>query len=76
MARRQGDPEKVAIAPQRRREATLTIQPIASRLIMGTPKSASTRLREWQIAQPDPTDTVHSPAELTGRYFQCVGLTP
>ena len=62
-ARRKSDPEKVAIALRLRRETTLTIKHIASRLSLGTPKSASTRLREWQIAHPDPTHPVHSPAE-------------
>ena len=57
-ARRQSDPEKVAIAMRRRRETTLTIKPIASRLSLGTPKSASTRPREWQIAHPDPPHPV------------------
>ena len=51
------------IAMRLRRETTLTIKHIASRLSLGTPKSASTRLREWQIAHPDPTHPVHSPAE-------------
>jgi len=45
-ARCQSDPEKVAIA-MRRRKTTLTIKHVASRLSLGTPKSASTRLREW-----------------------------
>ena len=48
---------------RRRRETTLTIKPIASRLILGTPKSASKRLLELQIAHPDPTYPVPSPAE-------------
>lgn len=58
-ARRKSDPEKVAIAMRLRRETTLTIKPIACRLNLGTAKSASTRLREWQIAHPDPTRPVH-----------------
>jgi hypothetical protein len=51
------------VPAMRRRTSTLTIKPIASRLSLGTPKSASTRLREWQIAHPDPTPPVHLPAE-------------
>ena len=43
-ARRQNDPKKVAIA-MRRRETTLTIKHVASRLSLGTPKRASTRLQ-------------------------------
>jgi hypothetical protein len=62
-ARRKSDPETVAIAMWLWRETTLTIKHIASRLILGTPKSASARPREWQIAHPDPTHPVHSPAE-------------
>jgi hypothetical protein len=62
-ARRKSDPEKVAIAMRLRQETTLTIKHIASRLILGTPKSASTRLREWQIAHPSPVHRVHSPVD-------------
>ena len=40
-ARRQSDPEKVAIAMRLRRETTLTIEHLASRLSLGMPKSAS-----------------------------------
>ena len=57
-ARRKSDPEKVAMAMRLRRETTLTIKHIASRLSLGTPKSASTRLREWQIAHPAPPHQV------------------
>ena len=57
-ARRKSDPEKVAMAMRLRRETTLTIKHIASRLSLGTPKSASTRLREWQIAHPVPPHQV------------------
>jgi len=60
-ARRQSDPEIVAIAMRLRRETV--IKPIASRLNLGTPKSASTRLREWQIAHADPTHPFHAPTE-------------
>jgi hypothetical protein len=74
-ARRQSDPEKVAIAMRLRRETTLTIKHIASRLSLGTPKSASTRLREWQIAHPDPTHPVHSPAKrCLSMHFRKAGL--
>ncbi len=45
-ARRNGDPEKMAIAARLRKETTLSVKAIAARVHLGTAKSANARLHE------------------------------
>jgi hypothetical protein len=52
MSRRRHDPGKVQIAVRLRRETTLSAKRIAQRLRIGTPKSASFRLRAVMRNQP------------------------
>jgi hypothetical protein len=61
----QSKPQKVALAMRLRRETALTIEHLASRLRLGTPKSASTRLREWHTAHPSPTHPVYQRSKST-----------
>jgi putative transposase len=50
--RRKSDPEKLAIAGRLRRETTLTIRRLATRLHLGTSRSANVRLQQWLRANP------------------------
>jgi REP-associated tyrosine transposase len=45
--RRKSDPGKLAIAARLRKETTLTIKSIATRVHLGTSKSANVRLHKW-----------------------------
>ena len=54
LARRKGDPEKMAIAKRLRKETTLPIKSIAARLHLGTSKSANARLHQWMNALDTP----------------------
>jgi hypothetical protein len=45
--RRQSDPGKLRIAARLRRETTLTIKAIASRVRLGSSRSGYVRLHEW-----------------------------
>ena len=45
--RRKSDPAKLALAARLRRETTLTVGWIASRLHLGTRKSAAVKLHRW-----------------------------
>ena len=47
MARRRSDPGKLTIAERLRKETTLSIIAIASRVYLGTSKSANARLHSW-----------------------------
>jgi hypothetical protein len=48
LARRaKSDPARLKIAARLRRETTLTIKAIASRIQLGTSKSANARLHDW-----------------------------
>src|SRR5258708_1384816 len=51
--RRKSDPDRLAIAARVRRETTLTIKWIATRLQMGTSKSTNARLHSWMQANPE-----------------------
>jgi len=48
--RPKSDPGKLALASRQRRETTLRLKWIGSRLRMGTWKSANARLRTWKKA--------------------------
>ena len=52
--RRQSDPGKPRIAARLRRETTLTIKAIASRVRLGSSRSGYVRLHEW-IKSPEAT---------------------
>jgi putative transposase len=60
--RRKSDPAKLALAARLRRETTLTVGWIASRLHLGTRKSAAVKLHRWgngkQKAEPDQDKTM------------------
>ena len=60
--RRESDPAKLALAARLRRETTLTVGWIASRLHLGTRKSAAVKLHRWgngkQKAEPDQDKTM------------------
>jgi hypothetical protein len=61
--RHKSDPGKLVIAARLRRETTLPVGRIATRLNMGTRKSASTRLQEWK--RSDQTQCIHhTPANV------------
>ena len=45
--RRKSDPAKLAIGARLRKETTLSIKGIATRLHLGTSKSANARLHQW-----------------------------
>jgi hypothetical protein len=45
--RRKNDPEKLAMAPRLRKETTLTLKQIASRVGLGSSKSANAKLHQW-----------------------------
>jgi hypothetical protein len=49
--RHKGDPGKLALAARLRRETTLPMKWISTRLPMGTWRSASTRLQTWKKTQ-------------------------
>ncbi len=51
VARRKGDPGKMAMATRLRRETTLTVKAIAARLHLGTSKSANARLHGWMRSE-------------------------
>jgi len=53
--RRKNDPDKLAIAGRLRRETTLTIKNIASRVGLGTSKSANAKLHIWLKNNPNPS---------------------
>ena len=46
-SRPKSDPVKLAMAARRRRETTLSIKAIATRVHLGTSKSANARLHQW-----------------------------
>jgi hypothetical protein len=50
-ARRKSDPGKLAISARLRRETTLPIRRIATRVHLGTSKSANARLHAWMRSQ-------------------------
>ena len=49
--RRKSDPGKLALAARLRRETTLTIKEIASRVGLGTSKGANTNLHRWMNSE-------------------------
>ena len=51
--RRKSDPDRLAMAARIRRETTLTIKWIATRLQMGTSKSTNARLHSWMQTNPE-----------------------
>ena len=51
-ARRKSDPGKLAISARLRRETTLPIRRIATRVHLGTSKSANARLHAWMRTRP------------------------
>jgi hypothetical protein len=61
--RHKSDPGKWVIAARLRRETTLPVGRMATRLNLGTRKSASTRLQEWK--RSDQTQCIHhTPANV------------
>ena len=50
--RRKNDPVKLALAARLRRETTWTTKQIATRLSLGTPRSATTALHRWMRNNP------------------------
>jgi len=50
-ARRKRDPDKLAISARLRRERTLPIKSIATRVGLGTSKSGNARLHAWMHSQ-------------------------
>ena len=57
--RRKSDPAKLALAARLRGETTLTVAWIASRLHMGTRKSAAAKMYRWgkEMRKPESTPT-------------------
>jgi len=54
--RRKSDPAKLAIGARLRKETTLSIKGIATRLHVGTSKSANARLHHW-MGQTEQSDS-------------------
>jgi lambda repressor-like predicted transcriptional regulator len=51
-ARRKRDPEKLAIAARLRKETTLSLKQIATRVSLGTSKSANATPHPWMQSNP------------------------
>ncbi len=51
--RRKNDPEKLAIAARLKKETTLTLRQVVSRVHLGSSKSANAKLHQWMREHTD-----------------------
>ena len=62
--RRKNDPGKLALAARLRRETTLPLKWITTRVQLGTSKSANTKLHQWMRSHPESTTATSEKAKI------------